>query len=123
MGRNVNNYLLYFYFSSEQNKDNNIPKDFIEFFKNYFLGKNFTEEVKFNLRFYIFLLHSYISNLKLPNKELFNSWDIDIKQFLLKKYSFEPQKQSKIIQYSNNNNNKNRINRNQSYNNYILFYF
>ena len=89
MGRNVNNYLLYFYFSSEQNKDNNIPKDFIEFFKNYFLGNNFTEEVKFNLRFYLFLLHSYISNLKRPNKELFNSWDIDIKQFLLKKYSFE----------------------------------
>ena len=89
MGRNVNNYLLYFYFSSEQNKDNNIQKDFIEFFKNYFLGNNFTEEVKFNLRFYLFLLHSYISNLKRPNKELFNSWDIDIKQFLLKKYSFE----------------------------------
>jgi len=40
----------------------------------------------------------------------------------MQKYSYEPQKKRKIILYSNNNNNKinkNRINRNQSYNNII----
>ena len=45
--------------------------------------------MEFNLRFYIFLLHSYISYLKLQNKDLTNSWENDIKPFLITKYSFE----------------------------------
>ena len=39
-----------------------------------------------------------------------------MKILYMKKYSYEPQKECKIIQYSSNNN-KNTINRNQSYNN------
>ena len=89
MGRNVNYAFIIFNFSSGQNENNNISIDFIDFFKNYFQEKNFTEEIKFNLRFYIFLFHSYIDYLKFPDKELFNCWDVDIKPFLLKKYSFE----------------------------------
>ena len=75
-------------YSPEQEKEI-IPTDFIDFFKNYFNDQKFTEEKEFNLRFYIFLLHSYIDYCKIPAKELITSWDNEIKPFLLKKYSFE----------------------------------
>ena len=71
-----------------ENKEN-ISSDFIEFFKSYFKGENFTEEIEFNLRFYVFLLQSYIEYIKIPNKELINAWENDIKSFLFKKYNFE----------------------------------
>ena len=75
-------------YSPEQEKEI-IPTDFIDFFKNCFGEQKFTEEKEFNLRFYIFLLHSYIDYCKIPTKELITSWDNEIKPFLLKKYSFE----------------------------------
>ena len=66
-----------------------ISDDFIEFFKEYFKGKIFTEEIRFILRFYIFLLQSYIEYIKIPDKILIDSWDNEIKPFVLKKYTFQ----------------------------------
>ena len=88
MERNVNHNLLLFSFSSEFNKDN-LSSDFIDFFKYYFQEQKFTEEKEFNLKFYIFLLQSYIDYMKIPDKKLTDSWEKEIKPFLLKKYSFE----------------------------------
>ena len=88
MERNVNHKLLLFSFSSELNKDN-LSSDFIDFFKYYFQEQKFTDEIEFNLKFYIFLLQSYIEYLKIPDKKLIDFWEKEIKPFLLKKYSFE----------------------------------
>ena len=76
------------YFSTESGK-HNLSFDFIDFFKYYIKDQQFTEEMEFNIRFYVFLFHSYISYLKVQDKDLNNSWDNDIKPFLIKKYSFE----------------------------------
>jgi len=92
MGRNVKLLFLIFliiYFSSKL-PDINISNDFIEFFKSYFKeGNNITGEIEFNLRFYIFLFQSYLDYIKIPNKDLIEAWDNNIKPFFLKKYSFE----------------------------------
>ena len=91
MGRNVKLLFIIFliiYFSSKL-PDINISNDFIEFFKSYFKeGNNITGEIEFNLRFYIFLFQSYLDYIKIPNKDLIEAWDNNIKPFFLKKYSF-----------------------------------
>ena len=75
-------------YSSESERDF-ISIDFLNFFKSYFKDQKFDEEKEFNLRFYVFLLHSYIDYCKIPSKELISSWDNEIKPFIFKKYSFE----------------------------------
>ena len=42
-----------------------------------------------NLRFYISILQSYIDFLKIPDEELINSWEKDIKPYLFKVYPFQ----------------------------------
>ena len=76
------------FFRSKQNKEN-LSNDFIEFFKSYFKGENFTDDMSFNLRYYMFLLQTYIEHLKIPNEELINAWKNEIKPFLFEKYPFE----------------------------------
>ena len=97
--------------------------------------------MEFNLRYYVFLIHSYITYLKMPDKELINSWDNNIKPFITKKYSFEQSgifnvnadikyfmkeidnaiKKSKIITINNNLSEKKEIKKIQSNDNLNTF--
>ena len=48
-----------------------------------------TEDIDLNLRFYVSILQSYLEYLKVPDKELINSWHDEMKPFLLDTYPFQ----------------------------------
>ena len=78
-------YLIFLYYSSN-NDYNNLNKQFIEFFREYFISVEFTPEKNIIIRFYISLFQTYIETLKKFDNILISAWDNEIKPFILQKF-------------------------------------
>mgnify|MGYP006873032118 CR=1 FL=1 len=111
--------------SNMNNSVNNSNKKNIKIMKNYY-GNNYDNSALINKSKKIRVDKNNIYKKKhfYHRTDMYNDLnDNPIKPMpilYMKKYSYEPQKENKILLYSNNNNNKNnknRVIRNQSYNN------
>ena len=82
------NIIFKLYYRSELS-ENNLAKDFIDFFNTYFKKDDFTEEMDLNIRYYVSILQSYMEYIKAQNKELIKEWENNIRPFLIQQYPFQ----------------------------------
>ena len=84
----IYNFISKLYYRSELS-ENNISKDFIDFFNSYFKIDDFTEEKDVNLRYYVSILQSYMEYINAQDKELIKEWENNVKPFLIQQYPFQ----------------------------------
>lgn len=118
---NRNNYMSNKLSNMNYSVNNNNEKDIRKIQNNYdnYYGNSYKMNKSKKVRVdnnNIYKRKHFYHRTDMFNNDLNDNPIQPMKILYMKKYSYEPQKECKIIQYSNNNN-KNKINRNQSYNN------